>query len=141
MPPGSPSQRVKWYRITAWRKLAETCAQYVKKGQRILVEGEVDASVWVDSQGWQRPCGPRTHSAAVRFLGPSGEATTGLSEREEQSEGRNKELPSGGEDTENSSLSRNRDLGTGVRGQRIRRIVDSHLLTPALRHTQTYTPC
>ncbi|HSN76295.1 MAG TPA: hypothetical protein VL334_14565 [Anaerolineae bacterium] len=42
-------------------------------------------------------------SSAVRFLGPSGEATTGQSEREEQSEGHNREMPCGGEDTENSS--------------------------------------
>jgi hypothetical protein len=53
-------------------------------------------------------------SSAVRFLGPSGEATTGLSEREEQSEGCNKELPSGGEDTEDSSLFEQR---SGDRGQ------------------------
>jgi len=46
----------------------------------------------------------------VRFLGPSGEATTGLSEREEQSEGHNREMPSGGDDTENSS-----PIKTGIR--------------------------
>jgi single-strand DNA-binding protein len=43
-------ERVKWSRITTCRKLAETCAQYIKKGQCILVEGEVDASTWVDNK-------------------------------------------------------------------------------------------
>lgn len=58
-------------------------------------------------------------AAAVRFLGPSGEATTGLSEREEQSEGCNKEMSSGGEDTEDSSLFETKiwGQGSGVRHQ------------------------
>ena len=112
MPPGSPSSASSGMALTAWRKLAETCAQYVKKGRRILVEGEVDASAWVDSKDGSAHAALELTAAAVRFLGPSGEATTGLSEREEQSEGRNKEMPSGGEDTENSSPSE-----TGIWGQ------------------------
>ena len=58
---GQAVERVKWYRITTWRKLAETCAQYVKKGQRILVEGEVDASAWVDAKDGSAQRGHRTH--------------------------------------------------------------------------------
>jgi len=45
------------------------------------------------------PTPPRAHRRHWRFLGPSGEATTGLSDLEEQSEGRGKELPSGSEGT------------------------------------------
>ena len=81
------------------RKLAETCAQYIKKGQCILVEGEVDASAWVDAKDGSARVASELTAATVRFLGPSGEATTGLSDREEQSEGRGKELPSGSEGT------------------------------------------
>ena len=73
---GQPVERVKWYRITAWRKLAETCAQYVKKGQRILVEGEVDASAWVDTKDGSARAALELTATTVRFL----------SDREEQSE-------------------------------------------------------
>ncbi len=31
-----------WFRIVCWRKLAEITAQYVKKGQRILVAGDIE---------------------------------------------------------------------------------------------------
>ena len=30
-----------WYRVSAWGKTAEACNQYVKKGLRVMVEGEL----------------------------------------------------------------------------------------------------
>ncbi len=40
-----------WFRITVWRERAETASQYIKKGMRIMVIGEVDVSVYTDKQG------------------------------------------------------------------------------------------
>ena len=49
-----------WWRISAWRKLAEIVNQYVSKGQQIFVEGEVrgeaangslNPRVWTGSDG------------------------------------------------------------------------------------------
>ena len=80
-----------WSRITACRKLAETCAQYIKKGQRILVEGEVDASAWVDKRT-VAPTPPRTDR---RHCAVPGAIRRGAG----ASEGRGKELPSGSEGT------------------------------------------
>ncbi len=30
-----------WFRVSAWGKLAEVCAQYLSKGRRVLVEGRL----------------------------------------------------------------------------------------------------
>ena len=30
-----------WYKVTTWRKTAEICAEYVKKGREYLVEGRM----------------------------------------------------------------------------------------------------
>ena len=30
-----------WWRVTAWRQLAETCNQFLMKGRTVYVEGEV----------------------------------------------------------------------------------------------------
>ena len=30
-----------WFRVTAWRKLAETCNQFLTKGKQVMVEGEL----------------------------------------------------------------------------------------------------
>lgn len=41
---GQNGQQVKetiWFRVTAWGKLAETCSQYLKKGNKVLVEGRL----------------------------------------------------------------------------------------------------
>ena len=39
-----------WFKITIWREKAETAAQIVKKGARILVTGEVSASAFIDKK-------------------------------------------------------------------------------------------
>ena len=38
---GQQQERTTWFRVTAWRKLAETCNQYLVKGQQVLVEGRL----------------------------------------------------------------------------------------------------
>ena len=40
-----------WYRVTTWRKLAETCNQYVSKGAALMVVGDwLEVSEWTDKQ-------------------------------------------------------------------------------------------
>ncbi len=38
---GQQQERTVWFRVTAWRRLAETCAEYLSKGRMVLVEGEL----------------------------------------------------------------------------------------------------
>lgn len=38
---GKDVEQTVWWRVTAWRKLAEICNQHVKKGSLVLVEGEL----------------------------------------------------------------------------------------------------
>jgi single-strand DNA-binding protein len=38
---GERVERTIWFRISTWGKLAETCANYLKKGRRVLVEGKI----------------------------------------------------------------------------------------------------
>jgi single-strand DNA-binding protein len=49
---GERQTKTTWFRITVWRKQAEVVAQYLKKGRRVLVVGEVEeANVWTDREG------------------------------------------------------------------------------------------
>ena len=32
-----------WFRVSSWDRLAETCAQYLAKGRKVLVEGRLTA--------------------------------------------------------------------------------------------------
>jgi single-strand DNA-binding protein len=65
---GQTQEKVTWFRIVCWRKLAEVTAQYVKKGQRILVAGDIEAAAWTDRDGTPRASLELT-AERVRFLG------------------------------------------------------------------------
>ena len=39
------------FRISAWRKLGETCARYLEKGRKVAVIGELKATTYVDKSG------------------------------------------------------------------------------------------
>ena len=66
---GEPQERTTWFRVTAWRKLAETCNQYLTKGRLVLVEGDVDASAWSDKTSGEPRATIELRARIVRFLG------------------------------------------------------------------------
>lgn len=36
---GQPVDETTWFRVTVWNKQAESCNQYLSKGQKVLIEG------------------------------------------------------------------------------------------------------
>ncbi len=73
---GQKREKVKWFRVTCWRKLAEVTAQYVTKGMQVFVKGEVDAQAYTDKEGQARAALELTASV-VRFLSGKGEGDSG----------------------------------------------------------------
>lgn len=51
---GEQKERTEWHSCTIFGKRAEAFAQYVKKGHRIYVEGELRTRKWQDKQGIDR---------------------------------------------------------------------------------------
>jgi single-strand DNA-binding protein len=43
-----------WFNIVAWQQLAETCNNYLKKGQKIYVEGRLEQRRYTDKEGVSR---------------------------------------------------------------------------------------
>jgi single-strand DNA-binding protein len=65
---GQQNEKVTWFRVTCWRKLAETVNQYVTKGRQVLVVGEVELDLWEGKAG--EPRGELVLNAnTVKFLG------------------------------------------------------------------------
>lgn len=58
-----------WHRVTCWRKLAEVTGQYVKRGDRILVTGTVEARAWADGRTGDPRAALEVTAETVRFLG------------------------------------------------------------------------
>jgi single-strand DNA-binding protein len=61
-----------WFKISAWRGLAETCNQYVRTGMQIMVAGRVTASAYLAQDGEARASLELT-ALDVTFLGARGE--------------------------------------------------------------------
>lgn len=48
---GVKQSKAEFHNIVAWKKLAEICAQYLKKGKKVYLEGRLQTRDWVDQQG------------------------------------------------------------------------------------------
>ena len=71
---GEPVEETVWFRITTWRRQAETCSEYVRKGQLVLVVGELKAPhAWIDQEG-QAQARLEVTARRVTFL-PGGQRT------------------------------------------------------------------
>ena len=75
---GSQVDETVWFRITAWRRLAETCNQYLQKGRPVLIEGRLQPGenggprIWTGNDGVARASFEVT-AQTVKFLGGRGE--------------------------------------------------------------------
>lgn len=45
---GNLQEHTEWHNIVAWRKLAEICGQYLKKGSKVYLEGKLQTRSWDD---------------------------------------------------------------------------------------------
>ena len=51
---GEKQSKVEFHNIVAWRKLAEICGQYLKKGSKVFVEGKLQTRDWEGEDGVKR---------------------------------------------------------------------------------------
>jgi len=48
---GERHNETEWFNVVAWSNLAETCKQYLSKGQRVYIEGRLQTRRWDDKEG------------------------------------------------------------------------------------------
>ena len=71
---GQRQDKTTWFRVAAWDRLAETCNQYLTKGQKVLVVGEVEEpSTWTDREGKTR-ASLEVRARNVQFLNTRAES-------------------------------------------------------------------
>jgi len=51
---GQKKERVEYHNIVVWRRLAEICGQYLKKGAKIYIEGRLQTREWTGQDGVKR---------------------------------------------------------------------------------------
>ncbi|MDW0618578.1 single-stranded DNA-binding protein [Mannheimia haemolytica] len=51
---GEKRENTEWHRIVFYRRQAEICRQYLKKGSKVYVEGKLKTRKWQDQNGQDR---------------------------------------------------------------------------------------
>jgi single-strand DNA-binding protein len=69
---GEQREETTWFKVTCWRGLAETVAQYVNKGQQIFVTGEIKVEAYLNKAG-EAAAQLVITADTVKFLGTRGE--------------------------------------------------------------------
>jgi single-strand DNA-binding protein len=71
---GQKKEKTEFHSVVAWRKLAEICEQYLRKGQKVYIEGRMQTRDWEGEDGVKRY---KTEIVAENMimLGKKGEST------------------------------------------------------------------
>jgi single-strand DNA-binding protein len=64
------SEATQWHHVVAWGGLAELCSQFVKKGERVMIEGSIRTKKWQSADGTER-VSFEVQADEVIFLGGS----------------------------------------------------------------------
>src|SRR5437899_1787957 len=51
---GERQDETEWFNIIAWRDLAERCSTYLKKGQKVFIEGRLTTRKYTDKNNVER---------------------------------------------------------------------------------------
>jgi single-strand DNA-binding protein len=74
---GQPQERTEWHRIIAWANLAELAERYLRKGDRVYLEGEIQYRSYEDREGVTRYVTEIRARELVMLGGRNGDAPAG----------------------------------------------------------------
>ena len=63
-----PTEETQWHRVVAWGKQAESCTQFLRKGQKVYVEGSIRGRKYTNKAGEERFF-QEVHAEKVSFMG------------------------------------------------------------------------
>lgn len=72
---GQSQERTVWFRVTAWRRLAEICNQYLSKGRQVFVEGTVSEPKPYQGRDGEWRASLEITARNVQFLGGRGDVS------------------------------------------------------------------
>jgi single-strand DNA-binding protein len=64
---GEWKEEVCYVGVVAWHKLAESCAEYLKKGSAVFIEGELQSRSWENEEGSKFSV-VEIHAHRIQFL-------------------------------------------------------------------------
>jgi len=95
---GQQQKHTVWFRVTAWKRQAETCNQFLTKGQLVMVEGELSDPKPYQSRDGEWRASLDVRAWTVKFLESRGEAAAGAGAAPEAAEGAEPAAPASEEE-------------------------------------------
>ena len=77
---GARQERTEWHNIIVWGKQGENCAQYLKKGRSVYIEGRISYREYEAKDGSGKRKVTEIVANRVQFLGGRGDAPMGDSD-------------------------------------------------------------
>ena len=74
---GAKQESTSYHSIVVWGRQAETSAQYLKKGQQVMVEGRIETRSWDDKTSGEKKYRTEIIADRVQFGAKSGGAAGG----------------------------------------------------------------
>ncbi|MCS5549477.1 MAG: single-stranded DNA-binding protein [SAR86 cluster bacterium] len=75
---GMDKERTEWHRVVLWRRLAEIAGEYLKKGSKVYIEGQLQTRKW--EQEGQTRYTTEIIARDIQFLDSRGSANTSSQE-------------------------------------------------------------
>ena len=76
---GEKRDETEWFNIVAWNKLAETCNTYLRKGNKVYIEGRLTTRKYTDKNGVERTA-IDVVANEMEMLTPKSQGSSGSSE-------------------------------------------------------------
>ena len=93
---GMDKERTEWHRVVLWRRLAEIAGEYLKKGSKVYIEGQLQTRKW--EQEGQTRYTTEIIARDIQFLDSRGSANTSNQEGVGKSEEPAPDVPDSGID-------------------------------------------
>ncbi len=90
---GNQQERVEFHNIEAWGKTAEVIEQYVKKGNKLYVEGELYTQSWDDQETGNKRYKTIIRAFAIELLTPKSQNDGGQSQGQPSQPQQNQPAP------------------------------------------------
>ena len=80
---GQKQERTEWHRVVVFKKLAEICAEYLRKGSQVYIEGSLRTRKWQDKEGRDQYT-TEIVASEMQMLGGKGGGDAQARERQEE---------------------------------------------------------
>ena len=81
---GEQKERTEWINVETWGRLAEVCAEYLRKGSQVYIEGKLQTDSWEDKTTGEKKYRTKVRADNMQMLGGRGSRNERAGDRQDQ---------------------------------------------------------